>query len=137
MGPLTYYVDAETYRLRRMVAPAQMGDGPPSDSAAFPSVTIDFQDYRTTDGLTLPWRTVMRVDLTAMMSLEERREVEVARVQMEQLDADRVGALPDTMAQEMRQLQLMLLGAPIVTEIRQVSVNAPLTNGIFEAPYDE
>jgi len=100
---------------------------------------VVFSDYRTTDGLTLPWRMAITVEnVNASISPEEREQ---ARQRLEELEA-RMKELPEAQRQmmegmmesQMDQLRSMLDDGSIqfAVEVRSVQVNTPLPDDVFD-----
>lgn len=100
---------------------------------------VVFSDYRTTDGLTLPWRMAMTVEnVNASISPEEREQ---ARRSLEELEA-RMKELPEAQRQmmegmmegQMEQLRSMLDDGSIqfAVEVQSVQVNTPLPDDVFD-----
>jgi len=122
---MTYYVDAERHVPTRIhFTPSQRGQGPrPS------GVTINMRDYRTTDGLTLPYRMEFQIEME--MSEQQRAQMEQALKQMENLSAQQRKQMQKMMGGQMDVMRQMMSGEPIVVEVQRVEVNTDLPDGVF------
>ena len=123
---MTYYVDAERSLPARMVmqtAPSQQQGPEPS------SVTINFLNYTTTDGLTLPHR--MEIQLATNISDAQRQQMQQMMKQMEQLPAQQRKQMEKMMGNQMDMMKQMMSGEPIVIEVQSVRVNTEIPDGIF------
>lgn len=122
---MDYYVDADAYVPLRMVmtmAPQNEGNGPTS-------MTITFSDYRTVDGLTLPYVMEMTMDLG--MSEEQRRQLQQMQEKLEQMPERQREQMKRMMGQRFEQMQNMVAGEPTTIEVQSVRVNEGLPEGIF------
>lgn len=130
MGPdaaarMTYYIDAEQHvPVRLLLTPRPSGDGPQPST-----VTIDMRDYRTVDGLTLPYRMEFRVDM--QLSDQQRQQMEQAMTQMENMPAQQRRMMEKMMGDQMDTMKQMMGGEPIVVEVQRVEVNAEIPEGVF------
>jgi outer membrane lipoprotein-sorting protein len=123
---MTYYVDAEQYLPTRMVMTTKGGEnaGPQGQS-----VTINMKDYQTTDGLTLPHR--MEIEVQINMSEQQRRQMEQAMAQMENMPAQQRKQMERMMGDRMEMMKQMMAGDPVVVEVQRVQVNVDLPEGMF------
>lgn len=81
-GSMRMYIDASQYVPIRMDFEAEV-ENPEGTQTVNP--TMIFADYRTTDGLTVPWSMHMKMDnLNASMSPEEREQARESLAQMEE-----------------------------------------------------
>jgi len=130
MGPdaaesMTYYIDAEQHvpvRLLLTPRPREQGREPST-------VTIHMRDYRTVDGLTLPYRMEFQVDM--QLSDQQRQQMEQAMKQMEDMPAQQRRMMEKMMGDRMKTMTQMMTGDPIVVEVQSVQVNTDLPEGIF------
>jgi len=125
---LTYYIDAGTYRPLRMQfeMKAQAGQAAPQ------SVTVNLKDYRSVNGLTLPWTIEIQTNLGETMSAEQRQQIKEMQEQMKQMDEEQRQMMERMMGDQMKQMQQMMSGEPISVQVQSVTVNEPLPNGVFE-----
>jgi len=123
---MTYYVDADRHVPARMVmqtASAQQQGPEPS------SVTVNFKNYETTDGLTLPRR--MEIQLAANFSDAQRRQMQQMMEKMEQMPEQQRKQMEKMMGGQMDMMRQMMSGEPIVIEVQSVQVNTQIPEGIF------
>ncbi len=124
MEEMVYYVNADTYAPSRVVitiAPHSGGD--PS------TMTINYRDYRTVDGLTLPYVMEMSMDLG--MSEEQRRQLEQMQEKLEQMPEQQREQMKRVMGKRFEQMQNMIAGTPTSIEVQSVRVNDGIPEGIF------
>ena len=123
---MTYYVDAERHVPARihMTTAGSGGQGPQPTG-----VTIALRDYRTTDGLTLPYR--MEFQLEMEMSEQQRAQMEQALKQMENMSDQQRQMMQKMMGGQMDMMRQMMSGEPIVVEVQRVDVNTEIPEGIF------
>jgi hypothetical protein len=134
LGPntesMTYYVSADDYHPRRMevvMAPRDRnGTGTPQ------KVTLNLSNYKTVDGLTLPWRMEMQTNLNETMTPQQKQRLEAMKKQMEQMDEKQRKMMKRMMGDQMKQLERMMSGKPTVITVQNVTVNEPLPEGVFE-----
>lgn len=123
---MTYYVDAEQHLPARMVMKQETqnsrGTGPAS-------VTINMKDYQTTDGLTLPHR--MEIQLQMDMSEQQRKQMQKMMKKMENMPEDQREQMEKMMGDQMESMKRMMSGEPIVIEVQSVQVNVDLPEGTF------
>jgi outer membrane lipoprotein-sorting protein len=123
---LTYYVSADDSRPRRMVFTVQVNDeADPQD------VTVNLSDYRTVDGLTLPWTMEMKTNLGASLTPEQRKELEAMRTKLKNMPERQRKIMERMMGDQMEQLEKMASGEPTVIEVKNVSVNPPIPDDVF------
>jgi outer membrane lipoprotein-sorting protein len=134
-GEMRLYIDAEQYvpvRIESEVMVEQDGE----TQTLRPR--IYFSDYRTVDGLTLPWTMEMRMDnLNASISPEEREQ---ARQSLEEMEK-RMEAMPEQqrrmmegmMKKQLDQLRTILEEGSInfAVEVQDVKVNTDLPADVF------
>ena len=122
---MTYYIDAEQHvPVRLLLTPRPTGDGPQPST-----VTIHMRDYRTVDGLTLPYRMEFQVNMN--LSDEERRQMEQALEQMENMPEQQRRMMEKVMGDQMDTMKQMMGGDPIVVEVQNVQVNTGIPEGVF------
>jgi len=126
---MTYFIDAEQHvPVRYHAEIANNTEGP-----APQSMTVTLTDYRTIDGLTIPFRMEIKTDLGASLSEPERKQMETLQKQLEQMPEAQRKQMERMMgAEQLKQLQAMMSGKPTVIEVQEVSVNVPLPEGIFD-----
>lgn len=134
-GETRLYIDAERYvplRMESEVTVEQRG----TPQTVRPR--IFFSDYRTTDGLTLPWRMEMKMEnLNASISPEEREQarqsLEEMEARMEQLSEEQRQMMEGMMKSQLEQLRTILDEGAInfMVEVQSVTVNAPLPDDAF------
>lgn len=136
-GSMRMYIDAERSVPLRMDMEVQVTqNGEPQTVRP----QIRFSDYRTADGLTLPWMMEMTMEnVNASISPEEREQ---ARQSLEELEA-RMNELPEAqrrmmagmMEGQMEQLRSMLEDGSIrfAVEVQNVQVNTPLPDDVFDS----
>jgi outer membrane lipoprotein-sorting protein len=122
---LTYYIDAERSVPARMVmmTTGQGRRGKPS------TITVDLTDYRTVDGLTLPYRTEIQVDMD--LSEQERKQMEQALKQMENMPKQQRSQMQGMMGGQMDMIKQMMSGEPIRVDVQDVTVNTELPDDVF------
>lgn len=122
---MTYYIDAERHVPARIhFTPPRRGQGPSPSG-----VTITMQEYRTTDGLTLPHRMEFQVDME--MSEQQRAQMERALKQMENMSDQQRRMMQKMMGGQMDLMRQMMSGEPMVVEVQRVEVNTEIPEGIF------
>jgi hypothetical protein len=123
---MTYYVDAEQHVPVRMVMKQKTqnsrGPGPSS-------VTVNMKDYQTTNGLTLPHR--MEIQLQMNMSEQQRKKMERMMKKMENMPKQQREQMEKMMGDQMESMRRMMSGKPIVVTVQDVKVNVDLPKGTF------
>ncbi len=123
---MTYYIDAErSVPTRILMKPEGQGAQGPQAS----SVTINMKDYRTTDGLTLPYRMEFQIDMN--MSEAQRKQMEKAMKQMENMPEAQRKQMESMMGSQMEMMKQMMSGEPMIVEVQRVQVNTELPDGMF------
>jgi len=125
---MTYYVDADTYVLARLVVTQKEKNrkkGRPGPS----SVTINMKNYQTTDGLTLPHRMEFQIDMN--MSEQQRKQMQKMMEKMENMPEQQRQQMKKMMGGQMEMMTQMMSGEPIVVEVQSVQVNVDLPEGMF------
>ncbi len=120
---LLLVVDEETLDIDRMQARIQM----PGPGGRTQTVTarVRFEDYRTVDGLRLPFLTTVRMDgLGDGISEADRERVRQALRQLEQVPPEQRAMVESMMQGQIEQARKVLEGEPVTIEtvIRQVRV---------------
>lgn len=123
---LTYYIDAEQYVPRRMVVESN-AQGTQGDGAG--TIIINMTQYRTTDGLTLPHR--MEIQLDMAMSEQQRQQMEQLMKQMQDMPEEQRQKMEKMMGGQMQKMKQMMSGEPIIVEVQNVHVNTELPAGVF------
>lgn len=128
---MTYYVDAERYFPARikMVQPPEEGDGKPTE------VVVNFEDYRTTKGITLPWRTTMQMKMD--MSDQQRQQMKKMMEQMKNLPESQRKMIEKQMPMSFDRMKNILAGEPTTIEVTDVRVNEGIPEGIFDSSGSE
>ena len=122
---MMYYVNADTYAPSRMVVTM----APQSGGDQSPTMTIDYTDYRTVDGLTLPYVMEMVMDLG--MSEDQRRQLQQLQEKLEQMPEQQREQMKRVMGKQFEQMQKMMAGEPTTVEVQSVRVNVGIPEGIF------
>lgn len=125
---VTFYIDTDDHRARKMTMQGTMTrDGRTSPV----TVETQFLDYRTVDGFTTPFRTVMEVQgMEGQMDPEERenarRQLEEAEQQMKSMPEAQRTMMERMMGDRLEQLREMLGGEGFTfeMEVTDVKVNA-------------
>lgn len=117
VNEITYFIGVDDNFIHRMhMAGMNMrGDG---------GMTMDMKDYRTVDGLSLPFRMEMLTE----MSEEQRQQMEQLRQQMESMPKAQRERMKKMMGDQMEQL---MNSEPIVIEVKEVVVNGDIPDGVF------
>ena len=124
----TFFIARGDHRAHKMTMEGTMqNDGRTSPV----TVTIRFLDYRTVDGLTLPFRTVMEIggmadQLDPGERAEAQQQLDETMRQMESMPAEQRAMMERMMGDSMAQLRQMLAGEGFQIEIQvtDVQVNA-------------
>lgn len=124
---MTYYVDAEQYVPARlqMLTPSERKGGTPTE------VVINFEDYRTTEGLTLPWRMTMQMNMD--MSEEQRQKMKKTMEQLENLPESQREMIKNQLPMSFERMQRILSGEPTIIEVKDVRVNEGIPQGVFDS----
>jgi tellurite resistance protein len=122
---MTYYVNAERYVPARlqMVQSPQQGGGKPTE------VVVNFEDYRTTEGITLAWRTTMQMKMD--MSEKQRRQMKKMMKQMENLPESQREMMKNRMSMSFDRMKRIMSGEPMTVEVQDVRVNEAIPEGVF------
>jgi len=121
---LTYHVDAEQYVPVRVVAVMASRGGQQQ-----PTMTMNMSDYRTVEGLTLPYSMTMQMDLG--LSEKERRRMEQMRKKMQNMSEQQREQMKRMMGGRFERMQKMMQGEPTTMTVQSVRVNEGLPDGIF------
>jgi hypothetical protein len=92
-------------------------------------VVVDLKDYRTTDGLTLPHRMEMQLDLG--MSEKERQQMQQMMEQLKAMPERQRKQMEKMMGDRMDMIAKMAASEPVVVEVPSVKVNVPIPGDIF------
>lgn len=124
---MTYYVDEERYVPVRVktIQPPQQGGGKPTE------VVTNFEDYRTTKGVTLPWRTTMQMKMD--MSKKQRQQMKKMMKQLENLPEAQRERMKEQMPMSLERMQKIMGGEPMTIEITEVRVNTDIPEGVFNS----
>jgi len=82
------------------------------------------KDYRTVDGVSLPFRMEMITD----MSDEQRQQMEQMKQQLESMPEAQRERMQKMMGDQMEKL---MNNEPIVIEVQEVIVNGDIPEGVF------
>jgi len=120
---IRYFVNAETHQPRRiiMTAAEDVQNNPTS-------MTIDMLDYRTVDGLSVPYRMEFLTELPAA----QKQQMQAMLDRLDQLAPERREQAMQMMGGGMEQMKNLINGDPIVMEVTAVRVNADIPDGIFD-----
>lgn len=124
---MTYYIDAERHVPARMVMNQNRQKKKQGPQAS--AVTINMMNYQTTDGLTLPHRMEIQVEMN--MSEKQRKKMEQAMAQMKNMPEQQRKQMEKMMGNKMEMMKQMMSGEPIVVEVQSVKVNGELPDGVF------
>lgn len=128
---LTWHVDAATYQIARMSFQVR----PQSDEMGPMEMTIDLSDYRTEQGITLPWMMEMNMDLSEALSPKMKKQMEEMQKQMAEMPEAQRKQMERMMGDQMQShLQSMMNREPIVITVQRVGVNEGLPEGLFSTP---
>lgn len=128
---LTWYVDAATYQIARMSLQMR----PQSDEMGPMAMTIDLSDYRTEQGITLPWMMEMNMDLSEALSPKMKKQMEEMQKQLADMPEAQRKRMERMMGDQMQShLQSMMNREPIVITVQRVGVNEGLPEGVFSTP---
>jgi hypothetical protein len=123
---MVYYVDAETYvptRMRVTMRP-QNTEGPSPTS-----VTINFKDYRSQQGLTIPYITEMVMDMN--ISEEQQRQLQQVQEKLAQMPERQREQMKRMMGDQLEKMEAMMAGEPTTVKVQSVRVNEGIPEGIF------
>jgi len=134
-GQMRLYVDAERYVPLRMEYDVTVEqEGQPQTIRP----RVSFSDYRTVDGLTLPWHMEMKMEnLNASISPEEREQARQSLEQMEkkmqEMPEKQRKMMEGMMKSQLDQLRKIIEEGTIeyTVEVQDVKVNAEIPDGIF------
>lgn len=124
---MVYYVDAEQYvpsRLR-MTTPAEKKGNRPT------TVVMNFQDYRTTKGVTVPWRTTMQMEMN--MSKQQRQQMKKTMKQLENLPESQREMIKGRLPMPLERMKKILKGEPTTIEVQDVRVDTDIPEGTFDS----
>lgn len=134
-GEMKMYIDADRYVPLRMEYELEVDQGGQMQTM---TPRVDFSDYRTVDGLTLPWKMEMTMDnLDAAISPEEREEarrsIEEMEARMEEMPEEQRKMMEGAMENQLKQMRSMIEEGSIefAVEVQDVRVNAPIPDGVF------
>lgn len=128
---LTWHVDAATYQITRMSFQMR----PQSDEMGPMTTTIDLSDYRTEQGITLPWMMEMDLDLSKALSPKMKKQMDEMQKQLTEMPEAQRKQMERMMGDQMQShLQSMMNREPIVITVQRVGVNEGLPEGLFSTP---
>ena len=126
---MTMYIDTDNYVLRRMNVEGETS----ADGRTVPvTMTMTFDDYRTTDGMLHPWTTTMVMDgmmEASGMSAEEQEKAREQLAEMEKQMAEMPAAqrqmMERMMGGQMQKLREMVEtgSMEVTTQVKDVQVN--------------
>ncbi len=130
------YVDADKWVMSKMKFDVEVEMEPGQKQMMQP--VIRFLDYRSVEGMLLPFKTVMELgDMDAAISPEEREEAREAMAEMkrelEQMPEQQRQMVENMMRPQLEQYEKMLEGDAfeIVIEVQEVQVNTGLSDDLF------
>lgn len=138
VGALTFYVHADEYVPVRVEYDATFTheDGESQQMTA----VMTFRNYRTVDGLTIPYNTTMQMDnLNASISPEDREEarkgLEEMEKQMAQMDEQQRKMMERMMSGQLDKLRKIIEEGTIeyAIEVQDVQVNSGIPDGVFSS----
>ena len=121
-----FYVDADRMMPRRV----ELDGEARTDSGTHPlSMRMDLLDYRSAEGLLIPFQTVVTIDgMQAMMDPEMRAQLEEMERELEQMPPDQREMMERMLGEQLERMKQMMSGdgEPMVIEIvvEEVRVNA-------------
>ncbi|MFP4228277.1 MAG: hypothetical protein ACLFTE_05545 [Salinivenus sp.] len=124
---MIYYVDTERFVPTRMMIKMQSQE---TDGPSPSSVTINLRDYRTEQGLTIPYETELSMDMN--ISEEQQRQMEQLKEKMAEMSERQRDQMKSMMGDKFEKMQDMMAGEPMTTTVRSVKVNEGIPEGIFE-----
>ena len=90
---------------------------------------MNFEDYRTTEGITLAWRTTMQTKMD--MSEKQRRQMKKMMKQMENLPESQREMMKNQMSMSFDRMKRIVSGEPMMVEVQDVRVNEGIPEGVF------
>jgi len=123
---VVFYVHPDTYTFARM----RMVTAPTNADGQAVTLTMDFADYRTVDGLTLPFKMTITTNLN--LSDDQRRQMKQMQEQLDQMSEQQREQMKRMMGNQFEQMQKMMSGEPTTIEVQSVRVNEGIPEGIFE-----
>lgn len=121
---ITYYVGADDPLMHRMKMEGMDQGGGPGQ------VVINMKDYRTTDGVTLPF-TMEFIMPSEGMSEEQRQQMEEMKQQLDNMPEAQRKRMEQMMGDQFEKMEKMMSGEPMVITVQEVEVNGTLPEGVF------
>jgi hypothetical protein len=116
---IRYYINAQTHQPRRIALAGSSRKGAPS------SMTIDLLDYRTVDGLSVPYRMEFQTELSPQQKQQMNQLKNLPKSQRDQMK-QMMGV------EQFERFERLMDGKPMVVTVTDVKVNAPIPDGVFE-----
>ncbi len=124
---VTYHIGADRHMPVRTTTLLEPSRSTQRQASTDRAIIVTMNDYRTTDGLVLPYRTEIAFDLD--LSREKRRQM---TQMMETMSERQRKQMQNAMGEkQIRMMNRMTSGEPILIEVEDVSVNAPLPDDVF------
>ncbi|PEN14259.1 hypothetical protein CRI94_04265 [Longibacter salinarum] len=118
MNEMKYFIGVDDNHIHRM---EMSGNGAQQGMSG---MTIHLGDYRTTDGVTLPWKMTFETQ----MSEAQRQQMQQMKKRMEQMPEAQRERMESMMG---KQMEAIMSGDPVVVTVQSVTVNADLPEGAF------
>jgi hypothetical protein len=122
MNELRYFIGVDDSHIHRMNMTGEGGQ------QGLQGMTMNLKDYRTADGLTMPWI----MEMQAEMSEAQRQQMQQLKQQMEQMPEQQRKRMEQMMGDQMKRMEAMAGGEPMVIRVQSIAVNTDLPDGIFE-----
>lgn len=122
---MDFYVDAEELLVTR-VQVILAASGSESEES---TLTMDFTDYRTVKGLTVPYLMTMQMELG--LSEEQRQQMQQLKKQLEQMPEQQREQMKRMMGDQFEQIEDVIAGGTTTIEVQSVRVNEGIPEGIF------
>ncbi len=123
---ITYYIDAEQHVPTRLVMESKGSGG---DSPKTSTVMVNMKDYRTIDGLTLPYRMEFQFEMD--LSDKEKKQMAMMIQKLENMPDQKSERMKRMMGDQIDMMKQMLSGEPMVIEVKDVKVNTEIPAGVF------
>jgi len=121
---ITYYIGADDPLMRRMEMEGLQESGGPGQ------VVVNMKDYRTTDGVTLPF-TMEFIMPSEGMSEEQRQQMEEMKKQLDNMPEAQRKRMEQMMGDQFEKMEKMMSGEPMVITVQEVEINGTLPEGVF------
>lgn len=125
---MTYYIDAEQHVPARMVMRAK-SRGKTQGGVQASTVTIDMKNHKTVDGLTLPHRMEIQVEMD--MSEQQRKQMKMIMQKMKNMPEQQRRQMRKRMGDRMDMMKQMISEEPLIVEVQGVEVNTEIPENVF------